>query len=399
MRRRAPVGPTPICSPGVVRNLHFQSYRRPDRPSLSSSSSNPLGHGAPLWHRLDRLRLFAPPLGCRIVLAASLLGLHRGGRRPGSDRRRGILQRSDRAPHEAGRASWRRRRSTPPAGSTGGRSSWSLRDDYADPDSAVFVAGDLYESGVSAVVGPSLLRHHARRRAGLQRRRRSRRRDLAVVLLARGLHRRRPHLPGVPQRPGARRGAGALGPRAAGPRARGRALPERSVRPRHPPDLRRAVRRDWAAGSSRSTRTSATSRTSGPTSIAWRATGASSSSWWPATAAKPRRCCGRRGGAALTVPILGGDGLEGIEGAGALAEGVYLTSSYFPTLATAANRKFVEAYRRKFPDAGMPNQPAAATYDAIYLLARRHRAGGHRSPGGAACARRGRARRRRPSRA
>jgi branched-chain amino acid transport system substrate-binding protein len=73
----------------------------------------------------------------------------------------------------------------------------------------------------------------------------------------------------------------------------------------------------------------------------------------------------RRG---LKVPVLGGDGLEGIEGAGALAEGVYLTSSYFPTLTTAANRKFVEAYRRKFPDAGMPNQPAAATYDAVYLL-------------------------------
>jgi branched-chain amino acid transport system substrate-binding protein len=73
----------------------------------------------------------------------------------------------------------------------------------------------------------------------------------------------------------------------------------------------------------------------------------------------------RRG---LTVPILGGDGLEGIEGAGALAEGVYLTSSYFPTLPTGANRKFVNAFRRKYPDAGMPNQPAAATYDAIYLL-------------------------------
>ncbi|MBA3895382.1 MAG: ABC transporter substrate-binding protein [Gemmatimonadales bacterium] len=73
----------------------------------------------------------------------------------------------------------------------------------------------------------------------------------------------------------------------------------------------------------------------------------------------------RRG---LKIPILGGDGLEGIEGAGALAEGVYLTSSYFPSLPTEANRKFVEAYRRKHPDAGMPNQPAAATYDAVYLL-------------------------------
>ena len=73
----------------------------------------------------------------------------------------------------------------------------------------------------------------------------------------------------------------------------------------------------------------------------------------------------RRG---LTVPVLGGDGLEGIEGAGALAEGVYLTSAYFPTLPTGANRRFVAAYRRKYADAGMPNQPAAATYDAIYLL-------------------------------
>jgi branched-chain amino acid transport system substrate-binding protein len=63
----------------------------------------------------------------------------------------------------------------------------------------------------------------------------------------------------------------------------------------------------------------------------------------------------------LTMPVLGGDGLEGIESAGALAEGVYLSSAYLPTLATAANRK-------KFPAAGLPNQPAAATYDAVYLL-------------------------------
>jgi branched-chain amino acid transport system substrate-binding protein len=73
----------------------------------------------------------------------------------------------------------------------------------------------------------------------------------------------------------------------------------------------------------------------------------------------------RRG---LTMPVLGGDGLEGIEAAGTLAEGVYLTSAYLPTLATDANKMFLQAYRKKFPTAGLPNQPAAATYDAVYLL-------------------------------
>jgi branched-chain amino acid transport system substrate-binding protein len=73
----------------------------------------------------------------------------------------------------------------------------------------------------------------------------------------------------------------------------------------------------------------------------------------------------RRG---LAIPVLGGDGLEGIHEAGALAEGVYLSSAYFPTIPTDANRRFVAAYHRKYPEAGLPNQPAAATYDAIYLL-------------------------------
>lgn len=70
----------------------------------------------------------------------------------------------------------------------------------------------------------------------------------------------------------------------------------------------------------------------------------------------------------LRVPVLGGDGLEGIEEAGAIAEGVYLSSAYLPTLNTPANRAFLLAYRKKYPSAGLPNQPAAATYDAVYLL-------------------------------
>jgi branched-chain amino acid transport system substrate-binding protein len=70
----------------------------------------------------------------------------------------------------------------------------------------------------------------------------------------------------------------------------------------------------------------------------------------------------------LRMPVLGGDGLEGIQEAGDLAEGVYLSSPYFPSIPSAPNRRFVEAFRRKYPSAGMPNQPAAAAYDAVYLL-------------------------------
>jgi branched-chain amino acid transport system substrate-binding protein len=70
----------------------------------------------------------------------------------------------------------------------------------------------------------------------------------------------------------------------------------------------------------------------------------------------------------ITVPLVGADGLEGIEALGALAEGVYVSEAYLPSLPTPANRRFVEAYRKRYPDAGLPNQPAAATYDAVYLL-------------------------------
>lgn len=73
-------------------------------------------------------------------------------------------------------------------------------------------------------------------------------------------------------------------------------------------------------------------------------------------------------GRGLDMPVLGGDGLEGIEEAGAIAEGVYLSSAYLPIIGTPANKTFIQAYRRKFPGTGLPNQPAAATYDAVYLL-------------------------------
>ncbi|HEX5819657.1 MAG TPA: ABC transporter substrate-binding protein, partial [Gemmatimonadales bacterium] len=72
----------------------------------------------------------------------------------------------------------------------------------------------------------------------------------------------------------------------------------------------------------------------------------------------------------ITVPLAGGDGLEGLEGAGALAEGSYVSAAYHPSLNSKANRAFVAAWAKRYPDAPPPNQPAAATYDAIHLLAR-----------------------------
>lgn len=70
----------------------------------------------------------------------------------------------------------------------------------------------------------------------------------------------------------------------------------------------------------------------------------------------------------LTLPILGGDGLGSIEGAGALAEGIHYSSAYFPTIASPANQRFLANYAARYPDSRVPNQAAAATYDAIYLL-------------------------------
>lgn len=75
--------------------------------------------------------------------------------------------------------------------------------------------------------------------------------------------------------------------------------------------------------------------------------------------------------ARLGLPILAGDGMVGAERTDpVLMEGVMVASGYIPGTATEANRRFVSAYRQAFPRAGSPDQGAAATYDAVYLLAR-----------------------------
>jgi branched-chain amino acid transport system substrate-binding protein len=70
----------------------------------------------------------------------------------------------------------------------------------------------------------------------------------------------------------------------------------------------------------------------------------------------------------LTIPAMGGDGLEQIALAGPVANGTYVTSPYFPQTATPANTRFVAAYRQRFPAAGEPNGSGAAAYDAVYML-------------------------------
>ena len=73
----------------------------------------------------------------------------------------------------------------------------------------------------------------------------------------------------------------------------------------------------------------------------------------------------RRG---LQATLLGGDGLEGIQDAGPIADGVYSSAAYLSTLDTPASQRFVAAYRRRYPGVPEPNQAAAGSYDALYLL-------------------------------
>jgi branched-chain amino acid transport system substrate-binding protein len=74
--------------------------------------------------------------------------------------------------------------------------------------------------------------------------------------------------------------------------------------------------------------------------------------------------------ARLNVPILAADGMSGAERTNpALMEGTLVSSGYIALDPEERNLKFVQAYRKRFPEAGWPDQGAAATYDAVHLLA------------------------------
>ncbi len=72
----------------------------------------------------------------------------------------------------------------------------------------------------------------------------------------------------------------------------------------------------------------------------------------------------------LGIPLLAADGFVGLESRDTLAEGIYISSAYLASKSTPLNDAFVVAYRSAYPGAGLPDQGAAATYDAVRLLAK-----------------------------
>jgi branched-chain amino acid transport system substrate-binding protein len=66
-------------------------------------------------------------------------------------------------------------------------------------------------------------------------------------------------------------------------------------------------------------------------------------------------------------PILGGEGLLGVETAGPVTEGVYVSAPFLPDGTTGAARAWVEAYEQEYGDP--PDAFAAQTWDALQLVA------------------------------
>jgi len=77
----------------------------------------------------------------------------------------------------------------------------------------------------------------------------------------------------------------------------------------------------------------------------------------------------------LRWPVVGGDALTGIEAAGALAEGLHVTSAYLPDQPGARNVPFVADYARAYPGE-LPDHRGAGAYDAVLLLAQAMAASG-----------------------
>jgi urea transport system substrate-binding protein len=83
-----------------------------------------------------------------------------------------------------------------------------------------------------------------------------------------------------------------------------------------------------------------------------------------------------------TMPIFSGITTEQELAAmgGAVAEGHFFPSSYFQTMDTPENRKFVAAYKRKFGSKQPTNMPVQATYNSVKLVAAAIEKGGEATP-------------------
>ena len=73
-------------------------------------------------------------------------------------------------------------------------------------------------------------------------------------------------------------------------------------------------------------------------------------------------------------PVIGADGITGLKDAGAIAEGVYISSAFLPDRSTPEATRFVNNYRQRFNE--LPDHRGAMTYDAIFLVAQALREAG-----------------------
>jgi len=77
----------------------------------------------------------------------------------------------------------------------------------------------------------------------------------------------------------------------------------------------------------------------------------------------------------IELPLIGGDGLSGIQSEGAIAEGVQLTVNYLPDGPGERNAAFLRAYAA-FSGNERPDNRGAGAYDAVHLIAEAVRAAG-----------------------
>lgn len=69
----------------------------------------------------------------------------------------------------------------------------------------------------------------------------------------------------------------------------------------------------------------------------------------------------------ITLPVMGGDALAGIQGEGTVAEGVYSSSNYLPDRPGEKSAGFLRAYGAA-TNGEQPDHRGAGAYDAVYLI-------------------------------